>query len=127
MSMMNEGGPPPEELAPGDATEPGEMSEPGEGKQPQEAVHYRAGTPLKNCGLCEHFEGVPGKAPDGCEAVDGTISPFGYCDIYVKQPNPFGDQHKYQLSGDQIMPAAAAAAAPSVRIGNKTYVNKTYE
>jgi len=119
MSMMNEGGPLPEELAPGDATEPGEMSEPGEGKQPQQAVNYRAGTPLKNCGLCEHFEGVPGKAPDGCEAVDGTISPFGYCDIYVKQANPFGDQHKYTMGpGGQVAPAGGAAP---MRIGKQTY------
>ena len=90
------------------------------GKQPQQAVNYRVGTPLKNCGLCEHFEGVPGKAPDGCEAVDGTISPFGYCDIYLQQPNPFGDQHKYTMEGDQISPAGPPAAPPTT-IGNKTY------
>ena len=118
MSMMNEGGPPPDdEVAEGPQPLQEEV---GEGKQPQGAVNYRAGTPLKNCGLCEHFEGVPGKAPDGCEAVDGTISPFGYRDIYVKQQNPFGDQHQYQLSGDQIMPANTMTA-PSTRIGNKTY------
>ena len=118
MSMMNEGGPPPDdEVAEGPQPLQEEV---GEGKQPQEAVHYRAGTPLKNCGLCEHFEGVPGKAPDGCEAVDGTISPFGYCDIYVKQPNPFGDQHKYTMGpGGQIAPAPAAAAP--MRIGKQTY------
>ena len=103
-----------EETVPGDATEP------GEGKQPQGAVNYRAGTPLKNCGLCEHFEGVPGKAPDGCEVVDGTISPFGYCDIYVKQPNPFGDQHKYTMRGGQVTPVPPAAAAPT-QIGKQTY------
>ena len=122
MSMMNEGGPPPdEEMAPGDATEPGEMSEPGEGKQPQDAVNYRAGTPLKNCGLCEHFEGVLGKAPDGCEAVDGTISPFGYCDIYVKQQNPFGDQHKYTMgAGGQVTPAGGAPPGLT-QIGSKMY------
>lgn len=85
-----------EEMAPGDATEPGETSEPGEAKASQQEVNYRAGTPLKNCGLCEHFEGNPGKTPDGCESVDGTISPFGYCDIYLRQPNPFGDQHQYK-------------------------------
>lgn len=87
------------------------------GKQPQEAVSYRVGTPLKNCGLCEHFIGVPGKAPDGCEVVDGTISPFGYCDIYLQQPNPFGDQHQYKMSGDAVTPAAA----PATSIGRKTY------
>jgi hypothetical protein len=96
------------------------QEEVGEGKQPQGAVNYRAGTPLKNCGLCEHFEGVPGKAPDGCEAVDGTISPFGYCDIYVKQQNPFGDQHQYTMgAGGQIAPAPPAAAP--MRIGKQTY------
>ena len=118
MSMMNEGAPPPDdEVAEGPQPLQEEV---GEGKQPQGAVNYRAGTPLKNCGLCEHFEGVPGKAPDGCEAVDGTISPFGYCDIYVKQPNPFGDQHKYRMGpGGQIAPAPAAAAP--MRIGKQTY------
>lgn len=89
------------------------------GKQPQEAVRYRVGTPLKNCGLCEHFDGVPGKAPDGCEVVDGTISPFGYCDIYLQQPNPFGDEHQYTMSGDQI--SKADTAAPPTSIGRKTY------
>ena len=117
MSMMNEGGPPPDdEVAEGPQPLQEEV---GEGKQPQEAVHYRAGTPLKNCGLCEHFEGVPGKAPDGCEAVDGTISPFGYCDIYVKQQNPFGDQQYTMGPGGQIAPAPPAAAP--MRIGKQTY------
>ena len=114
MSMMNEGGPPDDEMAEGPQPLQEEV---GEGKQPQGAVNYRAGTPLKNCGLCEHFEGVPGKAPDGCEAVDGTISPFGYCDIYVKQPNPFGDQHKYTVRGGQV---TQAPAAPT-QIGKQTY------
>jgi len=105
MSMMNEGAPPDDAAIPA--------------KQSQQEANYRAGNPLKNCGLCEHFEGVPGKAPDGCEAVDGTISPFGYCDIYVKQPNPFGDGHKYTMRGGQIAPAPSAAAP--TQIGKQTY------
>jgi len=118
MSMMNEGAPPPDdEMAEGPQSP---QEEAGEGKQPQQAVNYRVGTPLKNCGLCEHFEGVPGKAPDGCEAVDGTISPFGYCDIYLQQPNPFGDGHQYTMSGGKITPAAPPRP-PGLRIGNKMY------
>jgi hypothetical protein len=101
MSMMAEGGPPPDdEMAEGPQPPQEEI---GEGKQPQQAVNYRVGT--------------PGKAPDGCEAVDGTISPFGYCDIYLQQPNPFGDTHQYTMSGGKIAPAGP----PGLRIGNKTY------
>ena len=63
---------------------------------------------------------MPGKAPDGCEAVDGTISPFGYCDIYVKQANPFGDQHQYTMGpGGQVAPAGKPAGLLS--IGKQTY------
>ena len=109
-----------EEMAPGDASEPGEVGEVGEGKQPQDAVSYRAGNPLKNCGLCEHFDGVPGKAPDGCEVVDGEISPFGYCDIYVKQANPFGDQHKYSMQGGKVTQAPAEPPG-LLTIGKQTY------
>jgi len=122
MSMMNEGGPPPDdEMAPGDATEPGEMSEPGEGKQPQDAVNYRAGTPLKNCGLCGDFTGSSGPGANGCATVDGDISAFGYCDIYRKQPNPFGDQHKYAMgAGGQVAPAGGAPPGLT-QIGKQTY------
>lgn len=132
MSMMNEGAAPPPDTPEYQGDEPDAAGAPDE-KEPQQAVNYRAGTPIKNCGLCGHFTGSTGAQANGCETVDGTISAFGYCDIYAKQPNPFGDQHQYSMNGGQIAPAPAAtsgAETPSSRlmsppgllsIGNKRY------
>jgi len=57
-------------------------------KVPQAAVKYQD-KPNGNmkCGNCLQF--VPGSSPDAngtCKVVDGTISPNGYCTIWVAKP-----------------------------------------
>ena len=115
----------PEEMAPGDAAEPGETSEPGEGgaKKSQQEANYREGNPQRSCGLCGSFD----SKDHGCDTVDGDISPFGYCDIYVRQDNPFREGETEGFKGGKkvaIAPPTATAIAPSLgvlQIGRKTY------
>lgn len=44
------------------------------------SVHYtdHASDPTEQCHLCEHFLGVDG----GCDLVEGTISPQGWCEEF---------------------------------------------
>lgn len=107
-----------------------EADAPGGGdKLSQADANYRAGTPIKNCGLCTHFEGSEGANPHSCTVVDGDISPFGYCDIYVRQKNPFPQQigkaetqiiHGMMQSPPDQSPEARAQPAVT-QIGNRTY------
>ncbi|MFI5012349.1 MAG: high-potential iron-sulfur protein [Hyphomicrobiales bacterium] len=65
----------------GAATVLGMMSSPAmASKIPQSAVAYRS-TPnaAQHCDNCRLWE-----APNACKTVDGTISPQGWCRIYVK-------------------------------------------
>ena len=50
------------------------------GKMPQASVKYQ-GSPKgdHSCANCKFFQ-----APDACKTVDGTISPDGWCSIWVK-------------------------------------------
>jgi hypothetical protein len=50
------------------------------GKIPQSAVSYQ-GSPkgAQSCANCRLFE-----APSACKSVDGSVSPNGWCKIYVK-------------------------------------------
>jgi hypothetical protein len=50
------------------------------GKMPQAAVKYQ-GSPKgdHSCANCKLFQ-----PPDACKTVDGTISPDGWCSIWVK-------------------------------------------
>ena len=111
----------PEEMAPGDAAEPGETSEPGEGapeqKQSQQEANYREGNPQRSCGLCGSFD----SKDHGCDTVEGDISPFGYCDSYERQDNPFREGEKEGFEGG--IPVAEDAAAPPslLTIGRKSY------
>ncbi len=51
------------------------------GKMPQSAVGYQ-GSPkgAQSCSNCRLFQ-----APSACQSVEGTISPNGWCRIYVKK------------------------------------------
>ncbi len=110
-----------EEMAPGDATEPGEASEPGEGaseqKMTQQEANYREGNPQRSCGLCGNFD----SKGHACSEVEGDISPFGFCDTYVRQDNPFRVGEKEGFKGGTKV-AVAAPATPAVTvIGRKAY------
>lgn len=52
-------------------------------KAPQKAVKYQD-TPKgdQSCENCALFE-----APASCKTVDGTVSPQGWCMVYVKKAN----------------------------------------
>ena len=52
-------------------------------KEPQKAVKYQdAPKGEASCENCTLFE-----APSSCKTVDGTISPQGWCMVYVKKPS----------------------------------------
>lgn len=53
-----------------------------EAKAAQKLVGYQE-TPhgAQECDNCAQFE-----APSSCKVVDGTISPKGWCKVYVKKP-----------------------------------------
>jgi hypothetical protein len=51
-------------------------------KVPQSAVHYQqTAKDGQDCDDCAHF-----MAPQACKLVDGTISPTGWCRLWVKKP-----------------------------------------
>lgn len=57
-------------------------SRPAQAKAAQKLVGYQD-TPhgAQQCNNCAQFE-----APSSCKVVDGTISPTGWCKVYVKKP-----------------------------------------
>jgi len=115
------------EQAEGPAAPGEEQSEQGQGKQPQEAVNYRMGNPQRSCGLCGNFTGSSGDGAFQCATVDGDISPYGYCDIYQRQDNPFiaGTQEGFDAESppEEAAPTEEpdAAPQPGVQIGNRRY------
>jgi hypothetical protein len=66
-------------------------------KYPPEAVNYRTGDPISNCGHCMFFFGAGRR---GCARVQGQISSYMMCDVYRAEPNPTGQ--KYSLSDQAI-------------------------
>jgi hypothetical protein len=69
-------------LAAGSATVLGmAVSRPAEAKATQKAVGYQD-TPhgAQRCDNCSQFT-----PPDGCKVVEGSVSPSGWCKVYVKK------------------------------------------
>lgn len=108
----------------------------GEGaKSTQEECNYRAGTPIKNCGLCGHYFGNAGSQQHTCEVVEGSpetgdpISQFDYCDFYEREENPRPQRLGPREVGmiNEMMQSApdqsphAQASAPTTTIGSRTY------
>ena len=120
MSMMNEGGPPDDEMAEGPQPPQEEAAEPAEpAKQSQQEANYREGNPQRSCGLCGHFDSK-GKS---CDVVDGEISPFGFSDLYLRQDNPFREGETDSFKGGTKVAAIAPAVGPPglMAIGRQTY------
>ena len=44
----------------------------------QETAYTNAGSKKEHCAICEHYI-----TPDKCEVVQGTISPDGWCKLFV--------------------------------------------
>src|SRR5262245_25304799 len=112
------------EQAEGSADTPAEeQSE--QGKQPQQTVNYRMGNPQRSCGLCGNFTGSAGQGAYQCQTVDGDISPYGYCNIYERQDNPFiaGTQEGFTEApaNDTAPTEGNEQPAPSLQIGNRRY------
>jgi hypothetical protein len=59
------------------------ISRPAEAKAAQKLVGYQD-TPhgAQQCDNCSQFD-----PPSSCKVVDGTISPTGWCKVYVKKPS----------------------------------------
>jgi hypothetical protein len=54
-------------------------------RQMQDQVAYRRGNPINHCGVCANYQGR-----HYCSQVMGNISPYGLCDSYRADKNPFG-------------------------------------
>ena len=107
-------------------------------KQSKADCQYRMGNRQRSCGLCGYFQSKEHKCDvtdEAGEPIPGDISPFGFCNSYLQQDNPFlvGTQDTFENGGEaQAAPAPAAVApepapalAPAqagVQIGGKTYM-----
>jgi hypothetical protein len=54
-------------------------------KETQAEANYRGGNPTSHCGVCVYYQGH-----HRCSKVSGDISPYGLCDIFEADKNPFG-------------------------------------
>lgn len=139
MQRVANGGDQADQADQGDEAEPtAEPIEPADDEnqgQPQKAsqaqANYREGNPQRSCGLCANFD----SKDHGCDVVEGSISPFGFCDYYARQDNPFRQGQQANFTGVRIAavptPAGPQPVAATVtrgtlptgrlRIGGKTY------
>jgi hypothetical protein len=111
-------------------TAPDEESTP-QGKADKSEVNYRMGNMQRSCGLCGYFQSKEHKCDvvdEAGEPIPGEISPFGFCNTYQRQDNPFiaGFQASFDEGSETETPAEDAAPAeepeqPGVQIGNRRY------
>lgn len=96
-----------------------------EQKVSQADANYRRGSLTAHCGICKYYEGG-----DQCSQVESPISGYGISDIYRSQRNPFGQTlgpqeraiaNSLTQSPPDQSPQVQTVAAPSIRIGGKTY------
>jgi hypothetical protein len=53
-------------------------------KVSKQEASYGGGNPMRNCGICTMY-----RTPDSCSAVEGEVSPYGYCKLFKVRKNPF--------------------------------------
>jgi hypothetical protein len=102
-----------------------------QGKASKAEVNYVMGNPQRSCGLCGNFQSKEHKCDVTDEAGDptpGEISPFGFCDTYLRQDNPFiaGTQSTFDEGSEEETSAEDTAPAeepeqPGLQIGNRRY------
>jgi hypothetical protein len=117
------------EAAPPTAPDAAEAPAEGEGKASKADVAYRMGNPQRSCGLCGYFQSKQHKCDVVDEAGDpipGDISPFGFCNTYLQQDNPFlpGVQATFDEGSETKTGNAAASEEPEqprLQIGNRSY------
>lgn len=95
-------------------------------KLTQEEANYRAGSPVKHCGICQWYEGG-----DQCSKVQSPISAYGVSDVYQASPNPFGSKlgpretaminSMMNSPPDQSSAVQGQQAPPRTQIGSKVY------
>lgn len=109
-------------------------------KQSKADCQYRMGNQQRSCGLCGYFQSKEHKCDvtdEAGEPIPGDISPFGFCNSYQRQDNPFVPGTQATFDGDTEGPAEDAAPGdaaedapapmpagppPGVMIGRKTYL-----
>jgi len=78
----------------------------GGGQKSKAVAHYRAGNPIKHCGVCQNYIGK------ACKVVAGPINPYMISDDYVPfSPNPLKEKGiTYTLQGNIVKPGPARVA-----------------
>jgi hypothetical protein len=123
--MADEYETPPEEAADTEPESPAEDAPEGAGEQAkisQEEANYREGNPQRSCGLCGHFD----SKGHSCDVVEGTISPYGFSKLYMRQDNPFREGEKEGFKGGTKIAVVAPVAPASPPAGLLTIGRKTY-
>jgi hypothetical protein len=103
-----------------------------ESKASKDEVSYRMGNPQRSCGLCGYFQSKEHRCDvvdEAGEPVPGDISPFGFCETYQRQDNPFiaGVQSTFDEGDeapDRSPPTGTQDEEPEqsrLQIGNRSY------
>jgi len=71
-------------------------------KHTPEQVNYRRGYPMRQCSVCTMYTHKPNEGTYGsCTDVSGPITPYGLCDIWHCEQNPYG--HKLTAQHRRVM------------------------
>jgi hypothetical protein len=78
------------------------------GRDTMAEARYGRGDPVTSCGTCRYYQGH-----HRCSKVMGDITPYGICDYFLAEKNPFGKT----LSPNEIAAIKNMAADASDRSG----------
>ena len=71
-------------------------------KYTQDQVNYRRGYPMRQCSVCTMYTHGASEGPfGGCTSVNGPITPYGLCDIWHCEQNPYG--HRLTADHRRVM------------------------
>src|SRR5262245_8363738 len=106
---------------------------PQPGKTSKAEVNYVMGNQQRSCGLCGYFQSKEHKCDvvdEAGEPIPGDISPFGFCNTYQRQDNPFiaGTQSTFDEGSETESPEEDTTPEEEpeqprlpLRIGNRSY------
>jgi hypothetical protein len=60
-------------------------------KSDQNAMNYRLGHPMTQCGVCQRYRKGAQSPFGSCTMVTGKITPYGLCDRFSAVNNPWGN------------------------------------